>query len=109
MRGAHQLDDTEVCNLHAVVRCDEDVTRLQVAMNQAVMQRIVLVAVIKILRVGQRLQDLLKEVERAFKRERAYVPRQQGCQRASFDILHDDVVSLLGGDVIVDLDDVRVV
>jgi hypothetical protein len=49
------------------------------------------------------------EIERAFTRERAAFLLEQLRERTSFNVLHHDVVGLLGNDVVVNFDDTRMV
>ena len=89
--------DAEVRHLQPAVAADDDVVRLDVAVNDPVA-------------VGERerAQDLARIVDRDRDRCRA-VADEQLLERAPVEVLHRDVVGALGATAIEDRDDVRVV
>ena len=89
--------DPEVGHLHAAVRADDDVVRLDVAVDDPVP-----------VRERERVQDLARVVDRDRDRRRAVLDEQL-LQRAAVEELHRDVVGALGVAAVEDRDDVRVV
>src|ERR671933_719251 len=63
--GPDQLDDAEVCDLDAVAGRDHDVRGLEVAVDDPLARLAALVAVDEGVRVGDGVEYLLEEVERA--------------------------------------------
>ena len=88
--------DPEVGHLHDALRVDDDVVRLDVAVDDAVS-----------VRVAQRSEDLARVGDRD--RDRAEAARaDELLQRPSLDVLHDDEVRAVGLAAVEDRDDVRV-
>ena len=88
--------DAEVRHLDDALGVDDDVVRLDVAVDDAVA-----------VRVAQRREDLARVRDRD--RNRAEAARaDQLLQRASLDVLHDDVVRAVVLAAVEDRDDVRV-
>jgi hypothetical protein len=88
---------------------DEDVGRLEVTVDDASMHRAVLVSVNEVVRVLDAFENLLEEVESAFNRQSPMLARDELRERAALDVLHDNEVSLLRDDVVVDFDDAGMV
>ena len=90
------LGETEVEDLHAPFARDEDVLRLQVAMDDAL-----------VVRRGEAARDLGRVVDRLARRQRRAVdPR---AERLAFEQLGDDVGSAVVAADVVDREDVRMI
>src|SRR5215471_6402224 len=79
VRSAHGFGKTEIEQLHDAIRCDLDVGWFEVAMNHSALMRIL-----------QRLRDLLRVVERRLDRQRSgkrFAFHQLHCQRALLDAI----------------------
>ena len=94
--GGPRARDPEIGHLDVPVGADDHVVRLDVAVDDLVS-----------VRLGERAQDLAGELDRRQRRRRALADEQL-LQRRAVEVLHRDVVGVLGLAAVVDADDVRV-